>query len=478
MEEEKKELQISLGYFLRSIRRFFVGLLSVAEEVDKPGIDETIRKDVEFQGFNIWILICSITICSIGLNMNSTAVIIGAMLISPLMGPLAGMGYSVGTFDRDLLLKSVKNLVNAIIIAIAASYLFFKIAPTSHDQSELLSRTSPSLLDLFVALFGGFAGILAVSRRSKTNVIPGVAIATALMPPLCTAGYALASSNFDYFFGAFYLFSINSVMITLSALVVVWYLRFPKVTYVNQKIQGRVRWLIVIFVLAVSIPSIYAYKTVIQKTIFFNRANSFIKEVINDKEHKVFDPDISYDENGGYMRLFVYGKPYSERDIDSIRGVLPKYNISNITLEFENMGSLKESRSLLRNKELEVNQKDQLIEDVQMELVTRNDELNKLRAERTRQQALLLDIEQLTKEAQAINSNLSSIQYNIELTSKDSLNGIPTFLIWWEEVLSSKKRSADFEQMKNWIFTKYDARFDSIQVYEVNRQASKLATKR
>jgi len=188
MVNEKQELTISFSNFVGSVKRFILRLLSIADEVDKPAVDENIRKDVEFQGFNIWILICSISICSIGLNMNSTAVIIGAMLISPLMGPLVGMGYSVGTFDRDLLIKSLKNLVNALIIAITASYLFFQIAPTSHDQSELLSRTSPCLLDLLVALFGGFAGILAVSRKIKTNVIPGVAIATALMPPLCTAG--------------------------------------------------------------------------------------------------------------------------------------------------------------------------------------------------------------------------------------------------------------------------------------------------
>jgi len=472
MDNEKHELTISFSNFIGSVRRFFLRLLSIADEVDKPAVDENIRKDVEFQGFNIWILICSISICSIGLNMNSTAVIIGAMLISPLMGPLVGMGYSVGTFDRDLLIKSLKNLVNALLIAIAASYLFFQIAPTSHDQSELLSRTSPSLLDLLVALFGGFAGILAVSRKIKTNVIPGVAIATALMPPLCTAGYALASSNFDYFLGAFYLFSINSVMITLSALIVVWYLRFPKMTYVNQIIQRRVRLLIVIFVIGVSVPSIYAYRTVLKETIFLNRANSFIKEVINDEDHKVFDPEIILGENGGYLRLFVYGEPYSDDQIDSIKGVLGKYKLSSATLVLENMGSLEESRSMLRSAELEVTRKDQMLEDVQLELLKRTEELNRLRSIQESQRNYLVDQAQLTKEAKAINERVGEVSYSLQLTSSDSVKGIPTFLIRWEELPPRREHSMEFERLRNWIVSKYEARFDSMHVHEVDRVVS------
>ena len=472
MDNEKQELTISFSNFLGSVKRFFLRLLSIADEVDKPAVDENIRKDVEFQGFNIWILICSISICSIGLNMNSTAVIIGAMLISPLMGPLVGMGYSVGTFDRDLLIKSLKNLVNALIIAITASYLFFQIAPTSHDQSELLSRTSPSLLDLLVALFGGFAGILAVSRKIKTNVIPGVAIATALMPPLCTAGYALASANFDYFLGAFYLFAINSVMITLSALIVVWYLRFPKMTYVNQKIQKRVRLLIIVFVLGVSVPSIYAYRTVLKETIFLNRANTFIKEVINDEEHKVFDPEIILGENGGYMRLFVYGEPYTDQQIDSIKGVLAKYHLSGATLVLENMGSLEESRSMLRNAELEVTQKDQMLEDVQFELLKRTEELNELRSLQDAQMKYLIDQGQLTKEAKAISERVGEVSYNLQLTSSDSISGIPTFLIMWEELPPRREHAAEFERLRNWIVSKYETRFESLNVYEVDRAVS------
>jgi len=467
MEEEKEAVKISFEYFSKSIRGFFLRLLSIGDEVDKTAADESIRTDVGFQGFNIWILFCSVLICSIGLNMNSTAVVIGAMLISPLMGPLVGIGYSVGTFDRDLLLRSFKNLGNALIISVLASYLFFKVAPTSHDQSELLARTQPSLLDLFVALFGGFAGILAAVRRIKTNVIPGVAIATALMPPLCTAGYALASSNWSFFLGAFYLFFINSVMITLSALVVVWYLRFPKKTYVNKAIQRRVRLFIMLFVLIVSVPSVYLYGNVLRKTIFLNRANSFLDDRITDEEHKVFDPEFIYHKEGSYMRLYVYGTPYSDQQIDSLRQILPQYNLHNVALDIKNMGSLDESRAVIKNKELEVSQKEKTIEEIQFQLLSRNEDLKLLEQKMKDAQRQLIDIKQLNKEVQVQYQAIERISYNIEMQSRDTLGGIPTFLIHWKERSKSSTKKEEFARVKEWLHVRYDGELDSIQVHNI-----------
>jgi len=467
MEEEKEKLKISFSQFVKSIQGFFYRLLSIGDEVDKSAADESIRKDVDFQGFNVWILFCSVLICSIGLNMNSTAVVIGAMLISPLMGPLVGMGYSVGTFDRELLIRSFKNLGNALIISILASFLFFKIAPTSYDQSELLARTRPILLDLFVALFGGFAGILAAVRRIKTNVIPGVAIATALMPPLCTAGYALAASNWSFFLGAFYLFFINSVMITLSALVVVWYLRFPKKTYVNKAIQGRVRWFIIIFAFLVSIPSIYLYGDVLRETIFFNRANTFLDDRITDAEHKVFDPEFIYHKEGSYMRLFVYGRPYTEEQIDSFRRILPIYNLKNTQLEIENMGSLEESRTVLKNKELEVSQKEKTIEDIQLQLLKRNEDLNVIEETIKDAYGQLINVKQLNREVLAQYDNIERIAYSIEFLSQDSLKGIPTFLIHWKDRTRSSQMQKESDKFSAWLHVKYKNQFDSIQVVQL-----------
>lgn len=198
-------------------------------------IHATIEKDVVFKGTNLWILVFAIIIASVGLNMNSTAVIIGAMLISPLMGPINGMGYSLATFDFPLFRTAIKNFSFAVIAGLLASTTYFAISPVSDAHSELLARTSPTIYDVLIAFFGGTAGIVAITSKHKGNVIPGVAIATALMPPLCTAGYGLATAQFNYFFGAFYLFTINTVFIALSSVAIAQILKFPITTLVNPE---------------------------------------------------------------------------------------------------------------------------------------------------------------------------------------------------------------------------------------------------
>lgn len=189
---------------------------------------ETIKADVDFRGTKLWILICAIFIASLGLNVNSTAVIIGAMLISPLMGPIIGFGLSLGISDLVLMRRSLRNYGVSTLISIITATLFFLLSPLSHAQSELLARTQPTFYDVLIAFVGGFAGILAGASKNKGNVLPGVAIATALMPPLCTAGFGLATANWNFFFGAFYLYIINSVFIAIATFVLVRMMRFPK----------------------------------------------------------------------------------------------------------------------------------------------------------------------------------------------------------------------------------------------------------
>jgi uncharacterized hydrophobic protein (TIGR00271 family) len=226
-----------------------------------------IKTEVAFKGFNIWILICSILVCSLGLNMNSTAVVIGAMLISPLMGPIVGLGLGIGIYDSKLIFRALKNLGVAAGISILTAFVFFRITPTE-VVPEILARTKPTVLDLFVAFFGGVAGILAASRCISTNVVPGVAIATALMPPLCTAGFGLASGNWDYFAGAFYLFLMNTIMISVAALLVTLYLRYPKFSFVNQRQKTKVKTGIIVIVVLVSVPSIWFYYNVLEQKFY------------------------------------------------------------------------------------------------------------------------------------------------------------------------------------------------------------------
>jgi uncharacterized hydrophobic protein (TIGR00271 family) len=255
----------------------YLNLDSDVEEFDR--IHETITKDVIFKGTNLWILVFAIIVASVGLNMNSTAVIIGAMLISPLMGPINGMGYSIATYNFPLFRIAAKNFSFAVGASLIASTAYFAISPVSSAQSELLARTSPTIYDVLIAFFGGLAGIVAISSKMKGNVIPGVAIATALMPPLCTAGYGLASGKFSFFFGAMYLFTINTVFIAISSVVISQLLKFPIRTLSDAGQQKRVnRWITIIIVITVT-PSIYFGYGLVQQERFNESATRFIQSV-------------------------------------------------------------------------------------------------------------------------------------------------------------------------------------------------------
>lgn len=252
----------------------FLDLKSDADNVDE--IHQTIKNGIIFKGTNLWILVFAIIIASVGLNTNSTAVIIGAMLISPLMGPINGMGYSIATYDFVLFRRALKNFAFAVIASLAASTLYFSISPLSTAHSELLARTSPSIYDVLIALFGGLAGIVALTSKHKGNVIPGVAIATALMPPLCTAGYGLATAQFAYFFGAFYLFTINTVFIGISTVIFSQFINLPIRTIVEPEQRKRVnRWITGIITITI-IPSLYFGYLLVKQETFTEKANFLV----------------------------------------------------------------------------------------------------------------------------------------------------------------------------------------------------------
>ena len=244
---------------LASLREFARTTMNLVDDSDQEGTIEMIKKDMVFRGHVVWILICSIFIASIGLNLNSTAVVIGAMLISPLMGPILGIGLSVGTNDWETLKRALKNFGVMVIVALITSTVYFFITPLHEAQPELLARTKPTFLDALIAIFGGLAGIIGVSRRNRGNVIPGVAIATALMPPLCTAGYGLANGELSFFFGAFYLFTLNSIFIAGATFIIVRYLKYPLVSFVDAATEKRVRRYMIAFVIIVLLPSAWIF---------------------------------------------------------------------------------------------------------------------------------------------------------------------------------------------------------------------------
>lgn len=276
-----------------------------------------IEKGVVFKGTNLWILMFAILVASVGLNMNSTAVIIGAMLISPLMGPINGMGYSIATYDWMLFRRAVKNFSFAVIVSLLTSAVYFLITPVSTAHSELLARTSPTIYDVFIAFFGGLAGIFAISSKLKGNVIPGVAIATALMPPICTAGYGLATLQFNFFFGALYLFTINTVFIAVAALVVCQILKFPIRSLVDAGKRKNVNRAITIVLLITIIPSIIFGYNLVQKENFTEKSRSYMQSIsVLDNTYLI---ENKIDANQKTIELLYSGYGPSEEDMERIK---------------------------------------------------------------------------------------------------------------------------------------------------------------
>jgi len=263
-----------------------------SDQADAAIIDTDIRNGVEASGTNLWILIFAILVASIGLDVNSTAVIIGAMLISPLMGPIIAIGYGAGINDAALIKRALLNLGIFVFISLATATLYFTISPLSQAHSEIIARTTPTLWDVLIAFFGGSAGIVAATRREKSNVVPGVAIATALMPPLCTAGYGLATGNVAFFAGAFYLFSINSVFIAAATLLFVKLLKLPAIEEIDEKARRRSRLLITLAITATLLPSTWLAYRLVGQEIFSTTANRVVSALEEDQHFIVLARDI------------------------------------------------------------------------------------------------------------------------------------------------------------------------------------------
>lgn len=365
------------------MRNIFNNFSFTTEREDFQTVLDNIDKGVVFKGTNLWILVFAIFIASLGLNVNSTAVVIGAMLVSPLMGPIMGLGLGMGINDLGLLKKSMYNYIFAAGVGLATSTIYFLLTPITGADSEILSRTSPNIYDVLIAIFGGFAGILATSSKQKGNVIPGVAIATALMPPLCTAGYGLANFKFDYFFGAFYLFFINTVFIALATFLTAKILKFPLNTLADKKEQIIARRYFFPVVLATLIPSIYFGYSLVQQNKFLSRANQFITNEAIFPNNYLLKKTI--DTKNDLITLTYGGQLIKESEISLLKSHLPKYQLDTSALKInqgfaylnveENNTSNNEQTTLLKNA-LEEKQKRFLLLQAQIDSIDAEKQLN------------------------------------------------------------------------------------------------------
>lgn len=315
------------------IKAFFARIFDVRQEQeDEQETIDSIKKGVEFKGTNLWVLIFATFIASLGLNTNSTAVIIGAMLISPLMGPIMGFGLGLGISDFELIKRSFHNFAIATVFSVITSSIYFLISPISEAQSELLARTQPTLYDVLIAFFGGLAGIVASSTKSKGNVIPGVAIATALMPPLCTAGFGLATGNLYYFFGAFYLFFINSVFISLATYLVVRVLKYPKKVFLDKDHEKRVTRYVGIIVIFTIVPSLFLSYRLVKTTYFNQQVLNYVNTELAFPNTQILSKTITNTSDKKEIKVVLIGDNVSDSTIESARNRLPNYGLKDVSL--------------------------------------------------------------------------------------------------------------------------------------------------
>lgn len=364
--------RFTLARKLNTIRHVF----SLSDDISEAdAIDAEIRSNVSLRGTNLWVLILAILIASVGLDVNSTAVVIGAMLISPLMGPIMGIGYGIGVYDFPLIRKAVMSLLVATLIAFLTSTLYFLISPLSEAHSELLARTSPTIWDVLIAFFGGLAGIIAATRRIKTNVIPGVAIATALMPPLCTAGYGLANGQWNFFFGAFYLYIINSVFIAFAAVIIISAMKLPHRNYVDAKTESRVKKYLTVMVFITFVPSLYLAYNLVKQEVFTQKAKTFIAQEF--KFDETYYTNLQIDPKSKKIELSLIGKPLPKATLEAIQNKLIKNELEATALIVHQAGeqqidtlSLKSSivADLYKESQIAIDSRDQQITKLNAQL--------------------------------------------------------------------------------------------------------------
>lgn len=405
----------------------FINLHNGEEKKEK--VLENVISNISFRGSNLWILACAIIIASVGLNVNSTAVIIGAMLISPLMGPIVGAGFALGTYNFPLIKKSIKNLFIATIVSLTVSSIYFYISPFKDVQSELLARTSPNIYDVLIAFFGGLVGIIAITRVEKGNPIPGVAIATALMPPLCTAGFGLATSNFSYFFGAFYLYVINCFFICIATFFVVKYLKYPSVI-IDSKYEKRIRYGITALILVMIVPSFYLAYNLFNEKQFIRTAEQFIQKEFDNKGYTIIYKKINYNTSPKSIDVAFLEKKFNAEEIASYNKMLISNGLSNTKFNVRQSTSDVKSEILneINKNNINLSEKDIAVSKLRQEL----DEYK-------------ISDSTLVQEIKAIYPTISNVSYGkVEEYPKTDSAKLRFVLIY-------SGKTKDKAQFKNWL---------------------------
>ena len=478
-DEENLDKSVSRnakGLF-QSLFSFFKEVLDFRKEADRDHTINSIKADISIKGPNAWILICSILVASVGLNANSIPVVIGAMLISPLMGPILGFGLSIAINDLETLKKSIVNFSVMVVLSVFTAYLFFSFFPLREESSELLSRTEPDIRDVLIAFFGGLSLIVAKTKKGTISpVIFGVAIATALMPPLCTVGFGLAVGNASFSLGAMYLFMINSLYIVIATYITVKFLRFPLINYVNSTRRRLISRIVTILSIVMLIPAFFTFTDVLFESKFNNSVDEFFErelEGLKNKDYLKLNSKVNYNiNNDGFLFPWrdktssvvfnSYGlEPLSNDIISLLQNKIKKYpHLSLTTIKFnqqENQNDFKEQKRFL----VELRKRDSLdLETKSKELEVLREKLKKLETKEFNKNLYKTLIEDIKFNYEEV----SEMNFYINDYSNDDQKII--FYIKWNDNTDENSRINSLKKIRQWITLKLDSDLFEIEKVE------------
>lgn len=425
-----------------SFKRIFHAAFNLsADQASYEEIDERIESGVVLRGTNMCILILAIFIASVGLNMNSTAVIIGAMLVSPLMGAIMGIGFALAIYDTDLLKRSATVLLFEVVVALTTSTVYFMLTPISTPSSELLARTSPTLWDVIIAVCGGLAGMIGTTRKEKSNILPGVAIATALMPPLCTAGYGLAVGNLRYFAGAMYLFCINGIFIAISTMLITVFLRLPSKKTANEETRKHLVKRVIIVAVAAIVPSVFLAADIVKDSVFQSNVSNYIEEEFQFDNTQVVKYDVNEEEKE--LKVAVIGATLNDDVIEELQQSMEAYHIENLSLNVQQTVvkagiTSEELEAYVKNETSQLNAANESdYQELQSQLIAVKSELSEY-------QSREVDVEALQEEIMALYPKVTAVHAGY---LKDSNEEQMTVVLEVKEPLSKN----NMKTLEQWI---------------------------
>lgn len=424
---------------------------SITKDINIEAAQNFIKSNIEFKGANIWILIFAIAVASVGLNVNSIPVVIGAMLISPLMGPIMGIGMALGINDGSLLKKSFINLLVMTVASVMVSAIYFFVSPLALDNpTELLARTNPTMYDVLIALFGGLAVIMAVCLKEKGSIIAGAAIATALMPPLCTAGYGLASGSLTYFLGAIYLYLINSIFIALATFITVRYLHFPMVRITDEAKQKRVHRIMTICTIILIIPSVYTAFVMVKENRFTQNAKQFVAANKNFDNSYIYDYSIKHSAGKhSVLTISVAGEPLSTVERTRLYEQLEKFDIGKDQLR------INQTTTAVRDNSSSKEVVQTIFEQSEQEISKRESTILQLESELSKYKSKEFPVKQIAKEIAAQYPNLVSLSLSTGTSFKGGEEKEETIAI---VEFGSRLSQEQLSRLKVWLAVRLDVK--------------------